>query len=163
VRAELATRLLSATAQCEIRDSAGCRQRPSRASVWVSLLLTLLPPTPIRRFAARDRSNSVTEAERRAERQSMARRTNAVIIWLDEQDDDLTILCECGALECRDSLIVSRKVYSRVREHRSRFLVASGHEHNEAILELLGTCAVIENVNAPAAPEPAYAGLLAPR
>jgi hypothetical protein len=147
-----------AHASAALLRAPGCAARsPGQQGYCVAvLLLTPVAADLSRCFDARDRSNGVTDGER----QSMARRTNGVVVWLDEQDDPLTILCECGGLECRESLSVSRDVYDRVRGHSSTFLVASGHEDGAEILEQCGNYVVVENVGAPAAPEPGYTWLL---
>ena len=42
--------------------------------------------------------------------------------------DAVTIVCECGMLDCAQTVTVKDEVYEAVRGHARRFLVAPGHE-----------------------------------
>ncbi len=42
-------------------------------------------------------------------------------------DDELTIVCECGDEDCAGPLVVRRSEYRAVRGHERRFLVDDGH------------------------------------
>lgn len=41
---------------------------------------------------------------------------------------DFAVVCECGDLECREQIKVSREAYEQTRAHPTRFLVRAGHE-----------------------------------
>jgi hypothetical protein len=43
----------------------------------------------------------------------------------------MRILCGCGDGTCREHIVVAQDVYSRVREHPTRFLILPGHESVE--------------------------------
>jgi hypothetical protein len=43
----------------------------------------------------------------------------------------MTILCECGALGCRDQVVIAREGYTRVREDPTLFVLRPGHETDE--------------------------------
>lgn len=43
-------------------------------------------------------------------------------------DDSFEIVCECGNLECTETMVVSFDVYERTRAHSARFIVKPGHE-----------------------------------
>ncbi len=42
--------------------------------------------------------------------------------------DDFAIVCECGDLQCREQVNVSRDVYEQTRQNPTRFIVKPGHE-----------------------------------
>jgi hypothetical protein len=47
-------------------------------------------------------------------------------------DDHPGFLCECGDRECARMIDVSLGDFRRLRSHPSRFLIAPGHQANEA-------------------------------
>ena len=49
-------------------------------------------------------------------------------------DELLPLVCECANTGCIEVIQVDPATYSSVREHPHRFLVASGHEHGEAVI-----------------------------
>ena len=41
---------------------------------------------------------------------------------------DFAVVCECGDLDCKEQIRVSREAYEGARAHPTRFLVRRGHE-----------------------------------
>ena len=60
---------------------------------------------------------------------------------------ELTIVCECGRLDCRAPISISRDVYERTRAAPTRFIVLPGHEVEdglETVVETQAAYVVVE-------------------
>jgi hypothetical protein len=57
-----------------------------------------------------------------------------------------SFVCECGNLDCTQTIDLSRREYERVRAHASRFVIAVNHENpeTESVIEQTSRFAVVE-------------------
>lgn len=62
--------------------------------------------------------------------------------------DELSIICECGQVECTQQLTVTRSVYEATRAVPSHFLARRGHEVEEVerVIEAHGDAVKIEKL-----------------
>jgi hypothetical protein len=69
-------------------------------------------------------------SERIARNQSLFREVNEQIAQLAERQDrsDLPILCECGRLDCADTVTISAAEYEKARADGRRFVLLPGHD-----------------------------------
>ncbi|HET7567068.1 MAG TPA: hypothetical protein VFJ91_03695 [Gaiellaceae bacterium] len=94
--------------------------------------------------------------ERVGRNEAIFREVNERIADLEEQfsagPSALNLVCECARPTCVEPLVVPHEVYTHVREHRSRFLVASGHEEPafEQVVERHPAFLVVEKQGAAA-------------
>lgn len=51
---------------------------------------------------------------------------------LTADDEPVDFICECGRLECSDSVRLTISEYERVRQDASTFVVVAGHEIRDA-------------------------------
>jgi hypothetical protein len=93
------------------------------------------------------------ERKRRiGENEGVFRSVNERIQPLDR--DWMTILCECGQLQCRDQLVILRDEYAHVREDPTMFILRPGHETaetEEVVLKQYEYWIVRKNPGLPAA------------
>jgi hypothetical protein len=66
-----------------------------------------------------------------AANEGLFRELNEQIEWLSGDERMLTIVCECGMLECDERLTVSAATYERVRSDGTQFVILPGHEFLE--------------------------------
>ena len=62
---------------------------------------------------------------------------------------ELSMVCECGSADCADEVLIDTSTYSRIRAHSRRFIVLTGHELTERVVESGYGFVVVEQ------PEPA--------
>jgi hypothetical protein len=70
-------------------------------------------------------------ARRVGQNEGLYRQVNERIRDMSERapvPEELSVICECGDLECVDQVTVSSEVYARVRSHPDQFVVKQGHE-----------------------------------
>jgi len=60
--------------------------------------------------------------------EAVFRELNAQLAGLaDENEDDLSCVCECGEIACVDTIVVTLDEYRRLREDPTTFAIAHGH------------------------------------
>ena len=91
-----------------------------RASETVPRLSRLRGGNPVVAVAARE--------ARIAANEGLFRELNEQIEWLSGDERRLTIVCECGTLDCDERLTVSAVTYEDVRSDGTLFVIVPGHE-----------------------------------
>jgi hypothetical protein len=51
--------------------------------------------------------------------------------WPGEADDLVRFRCECGRIECNETVQLTLREYERIRAHPRRFFAVPGHEQPE--------------------------------
>jgi hypothetical protein len=59
--------------------------------------------------------------------------------------DELSVLCECGRVECNEWIAVEHAVYRGVRGQTRRYLVSSGHERANRLVRRYPGFSVVES------------------
>jgi hypothetical protein len=74
----------------------------------------------------------VTEEEDMMGRnEALFREVNEAIergVWPGEEDEPLRFRCECGRIDCNETIELPLREYERVRAHPRRFIAVPGHE-----------------------------------
>jgi hypothetical protein len=58
--------------------------------------------------------------------------------------DELSVLCECGQIECSEWIALDHAVYRGVRGRTYHYLVSSGHERGERLVRSFPSFSVVE-------------------
>jgi hypothetical protein len=89
-----------------------------------------------------------SRAERVAKNEALFREVNERIAELTERQEgtSLPILCECGRLQCDETLTIPVAEYEAIRAHGARFIVLPGHAllDFERVVERTETYDVVE-------------------
>jgi hypothetical protein len=48
---------------------------------------------------------------------------------------ELAVVCECGSADCASEVLIETADYARIRSHAARFIVLTGHELSEPVVE----------------------------
>ena len=77
---------------------------------------------------------------------------HALIPGVAATTGDFSVICECGTLDCKAQIVVTREVYEQTRAQSDHFIVLRGHQLGdlEAIVEDHETFFVIEKIPAEA-------------
>jgi hypothetical protein len=70
-------------------------------------------------------------ARRVSQNEALYRQVNERIRDMDARSpvpEELSVICECGDLECVDQVSVSSNTYERARENPAHFIVKRGHD-----------------------------------
>ena len=88
----------------------------------------------------------MTERERRVvANEVVARQVNEELTHL-EAEDVLSLLCECGRIDCTATISISRTQYERVRSDPISFVLVNGHEFPEveSVVSLAGAYTIVQ-------------------
>lgn len=80
-----------------------------------------------------------TDEEKRAENEAAFRQANEAIRAtereLDPPLDRVPYLCECDAVDCRETISLTAAEYERIRQDGATFAVARGHHSDGNVIE----------------------------
>ena len=96
-----------------------------------------------------------TSEERAARNEVLFREVNGQIERIEDRfgrPPRYSLVCECAAADCADSIEVEHDVYHRVRQSELQFLLAPGHEHLEIerVVERRPRYVIVEKIGAAA-------------
>ena len=60
--------------------------------------------------------------------EAVFRQANEALVWFQNPEQSLDLMCECGRADCVEKVEMSRSEYERLRADPTLFAVVSGHE-----------------------------------